>query len=112
MQKTKRRIECRNTLAPLAASPAGTVTLGSGLDIAANVDVIQMKHGTAVFQKRQRSMRGGTSGRASAQQPQAAVARAREQFAVVGSFWDTGRRACDAKNKTGLGYQTFIYPLL
>ena len=83
MQKTKRRIESRNTLAPLAASPAGTVTLGSGLDIAANVDVIQMKHGTTVFQKHQRSMRGGTSGRASAQLLHSSHRLcAREQFAV------------------------------
>jgi hypothetical protein len=118
MQKTKRRIESRNTLAPLAASPAGTVTLGSGLDIAANVDVIQMKHGTTVFQKHQRSMRGGTSGRASARLLHSSHRLcAREQFCCLGPFgnWDTGvghcpadGLACDAKNETGLRYKNVI----
>jgi hypothetical protein len=93
MQKTKRRIESRNTLAPLAASPAGTVTLGSGLDIAANVDVIQMKKGTTVFQKHQRSMCGGMSGRASALQPVAAVRlRLRVSSLLFGSLGKLGHR--------------------
>lgn len=65
-RKRNEELMARNTLAPLAASPAGTVTLGSGLDIAANVDVIQTQRDKTLFQKHQRAMRGGTSVREGA----------------------------------------------
>ena len=42
-KKSERSTKAKCTLAPLAASPAGTVTLGSGLtDIVTNADVIKV----------------------------------------------------------------------